>query len=391
MGDKKITLCDSDLCTACSACENICPENAINMISDDDGFHIPDINYEKCISCGLCVKKCPVITPLHKYDVEPSRVYAAWSNDRKNRMSSSSGGVFGTLARYVIEDLHGIVFGAAYNEDMQLEHISVECTEKLELLKGSKYLQSDIGLTFREVRSFLKQKKYVLFVGTPCQIAGLYSYLGKDSDYLFTCDLVCHGVPSPQLFQKYISYLKNKYKQPVLKNFSFRYLEGWCVRTSFEYKNKIKTLVGIDNFYIKAYLKNYLHRESCYKCRFSKFPRQGDFTLGDFWGIGRETPFIHDVQKGLSLVIVNTPKGQLIFENIKECLFEEERSLDEAVMGNKNLVESSQRPVERDFIYQDLRELSITQVAKKYNLLDSRFFIVKRGYNYLLRLLSRKK
>lgn len=223
------------------------------------------------------------------------------------------------------------------------------------------------------------------------QIAGLYSYLGKDSDYLFTCDLVCHGVPSPQLFQKYISYLKNKYKQPVLKNFSFRYLEGWCVRTSFEYKNKIKTLVGIDNFYIKAYLKNYLHRESCYKCRFSKFPRQGDFTLGDFWGIGRETPFIHDVQKGLSLVIVNTAKGQLIFENIKECLFEEERSLDEAVMGNKNLVESSQRPVERDFIYQDLRELSITQVAKKYNLLDSRFFIVKRGYNYLLRLLSRKK
>lgn len=284
-----------------------------------------------------------------------------------------------------------LVFGAAYNEDMQLEHISVECTEKLELLKGSKYLQSDIGLTFREVRSFLKQKKYVLFVGTPCQIAGLYSYLGKDSDYLFTCDLVCHGVPSPQLFQKYISYLKNKYKQPVLKNFSFRYLEGWCVRTSFEYKNKIKTLVGIDNFYIKAYLKNYLHRESCYKCRFSKFPRQGDFTLGDFWGIGRETPFIHDVQKGLSLVIVNTAKGQLIFENIKECLFEEERSLDEAVMGNKNLVESSQRPVERDFIYQDLRELSITQVAKKYNLLDSRFFIVKRGYNYLLRLLSRKK
>ncbi|MFQ7039875.1 MAG: Coenzyme F420 hydrogenase/dehydrogenase, beta subunit C-terminal domain [Barnesiella sp.] len=185
--------------------------------------------------------------------------------------------------------------------------------------------------------------------------------------------------------------MKNKYKQPVLKNFSFRYLEGWCVRTSFEYKNKIKTLVGIDNFYIKAYLKNYLHRESCYKCRFSKFPRQGDFTLGDFWGIGRETPFIHDVQKGLSLVIVNTAKGQLIFENIKECLFEEERSLDEAVMGNKNLVESSQRPVERDFIYQDLRELSITQVAKKYNLLDSRFFIVKRGYNYLLRLLSRKK
>ena len=184
-------------CSGCSACFNICPQRCISMVEDKEGFLYPRINKEKCINCGLCKKACPALA-TDKY-VVPSTFYACKSKNEELRSKSSSGGVFSSLAEYVIHN-NGVVFGAAFNRNMELSHIGVNKKEDLSKLMGSKYLQSDLKNTFNEVKTYLCNNRFVLFSGTPCQVAGLKAYLQDDYKNLYLADLACHGVPSPKIF-----------------------------------------------------------------------------------------------------------------------------------------------------------------------------------------------
>ena len=218
------TLATKHTCTGCSACRNICPHNSISIKPDKDGFIMPVVDSDLCVECKLCEKACPIVNGVNFKHQEVKRAFAFWDN--KTRTKSSSGGAFSAIARNVIEK-GGVVFGAAWKDGFKCVHIKCETIDGLEAIRGSKYLQSDIGLTFSEARSALKEDRYVLFTGTPCQIAGLRSFLLKPYEKLITVDIVCHGVPSNQLFCNYIDKLKSEFPEFADANgFEFRNRRG---------------------------------------------------------------------------------------------------------------------------------------------------------------------
>lgn len=363
---KAIELCDKVDCTGCAACVNSCKSKAISMQRDEDGFNYPIINRERCIECGLCQNNCPILNhPKLLRRTEPV-VYAAWSLDEAVRTSSSSGGMFAELARATIES-GGVVFGAAFDGNFHLAHIGVDTMEGLEKLKGSKYLQSEVGDTLLTVRKLLRAGRMVMFSGTPCQVAGLRSFLHTDYDNLLTVDIVCHGVPSPTLFEKYRRKLMESYGVQRMDSFSFRDTSGWRLEFSFTSEG-VRQPIPLDSvniLYPRAFLKDFMSRESCYRCAFARIPRQGDITIADFWGIGDlKLP----KEQGVSLVLVNSEHGDKVFKNIENRLFHERRELSEALPKNHNLVEPTHRPDGRDTFYRDFDSMDFAQVMERYNL-----------------------
>lgn len=379
-------LYDLNNCTGCGSCINTCPHSAISWASNNEGFTIPTIDYSKCVHCGLCEKCCPKIYPIKDTRAEKQDAYAVISND--DRKKSSSGGAFSIFARYVLSH-NGVVFGASfYKKDEKgkltynfphLSHIAIDNLLELDVLRGSKYIQSEIGLSFRDAKKCLKDGKMVLFVGTPCQIAGLYKYLGKRYEgSLITLDLVCHGVPNQELFIKYLHKLK---KSPRLSSgnvniegFRFRNLDSWSIVPAVKIaKSKWKILEQEDNVYMNAFFKLSIFRESCYQCHYSNMNRVGTFTIADYWGIGKDgLKFKIDVSSGVSLVIDNQGMMSELFEEISQYAYIEERPLDEGRKHNHNLNSPSKRPSERDTAVIDLLDENITLIeyAQKYHLLD---------------------
>lgn len=316
---------DKTKCTGCTACEESCPKQAIYMHKDEEGFLYPIIDYEKCIKCRICDKVCQSLNPLKKGE-EP-RVYGAINNDEKNRMNSSSGGIFSLLAKKVITD-GGVVFGAAFNDELNVRHIAIGEEKLIYKLQGSKYVQSLLGSSFKEVKDLLENDRYVLFVGTPCQINGLLHFLQHDYEKLYTMDFICHGVPSPKVWQLYLEELKKKYG---------KVREGIC---TFRAKDKgwinfsIKIPVG-DGYirekkedpYMKAFMKNLSLRPSCYNCNSKGISRNSDITVADFWAIKRFNPDLFD-DKGASLVFIQSDKGEKLFELISKDIRAWEVNLD---------------------------------------------------------------
>lgn len=270
-------------CAGCFACYNACSFNAIDMKISDEGFYIPFVNREKCTECGLCQKHCPVIkvNEIRSKNISSPESFAAWSKDDDTRISSSSGGVFTELALNIIEK-GGVVFGAAWNSDFLVEHICVELVEELPLLKGSKYIQSNIGNSYKRVLEELKKGKSVLFSGTPCQVAALKTF--TNSDHLITVDLICHGVPSIVAFKKYLEYRSQGKK---INNINFRDKKtGWSefsILLEYTDGSSYSRKFNYDDF-CWGFNNNYYLNNLCYECPFSTLPRQGDITLGDFWG-----------------------------------------------------------------------------------------------------------
>ena len=302
-------------CTGCHACAQTCPKKCISMQQDGEGFLYPKINENLCINCGLCKKICPVFNCV-KEGREPQTAYAAYALDETVRLKSSSGGVFTLLAENIIA-LGGAVFGAAFDEEQQLKHICVDTAEDLEKLRGSKYVQSEIGTSYVEAKKYLDSGRFVLFTGTPCQIAGLYAYIRKDYDNLYTQDIICHGVPSPLVWQKYVEYRETIAGAKTQKIVFRDKTESWKKYSlRFDFKNSKEYIhnQGKD-LYMKSFLKNLCLRPSCYECGF-KGPRQSDITLADFWGIWNIIPEMND-DKGCSLVLVNSEKGQHLFTHVK--------------------------------------------------------------------------
>ena len=334
-------------CCGCSACFNICPVQAITMQEDREGFKYPKIDERSCINCGKCEKACPVLHAETAGRTLHPAFYAVWNRQDEARLSSSSGGVFRVLAEDVLAD-GGVVYGAAFDVHNRLRHVRAESADALVPLTGSKYVQSEIGTAFCQVRADLKNGRRVLFTGTPCQVTDLYAFLGGDDANLLTADVLCHGVPSPAVFERYLESLGVGEKCRI----EFRNKDnGW---------KKYEVVVGDRvhetfraNAYMKGFLSNLYLRPSCASCRFVGCRRPGDLTLGDFWGAGNFRKR-YDDDKGTSLVLLNSPKARSIFQTLQDKFsLAEQVPSDSAVPFNPSLVHASKPDARRAAFFDD--------------------------------------
>lgn len=370
---------DEDLvaCTGCAACAAVCPEYCITMRSDAEGFLYPHVNKAVCKDCGLCHETCPINSvqlALKDSTTDakqngPLQVFAAWHLDEAIRRESSSGGVFTALAEAVFAQ-SGAVVGAAFDNNLVVRHILIENSADLERLRGSKYVQSEVPpIMYQLIRDLLMQSRPVLFSGTPCQVAGLRSFLRKPYDNLFCCDIVCHGVPSPLLFARYTQYCRQRGEQ--LTTISFRDKQiGW---KKFGVRHYLQD--GGSRFfaasaepYLLAFLRNYDLRESCYTCVFACTQRTGDLTIADFWGVGKKYPEYDQEDKGTSLVLVNTVQGHIWLDSVRTKLFLGPADMETAIAGNSNLVGPCTRPHQRDTFFNDLKVCPYPIIIRKYRL-----------------------
>jgi len=346
------------------ACYNACPKKAIG-IEENDGFYYPMINEEKCINCDICKKVCPVLNKENEND-NILKIYACKSKDEDARMKSSSGGVFTLLAEYILEQ-EGIVFGARFNENLEVVHDYIERREDLDKLRGSKYLQSNIGDTYIKVKEFLDSERKVLFTGTPCQIEALLTYLRKDYDNLYTQDIICHGVPSPKVWRKYLEYKKEK-NGDYPKSVSFRKkdLLGWSnFQMCYTYSNKEENVHHDDDPYMKLFLRNFNLRNSCYECSFKKIHRKADITVADFWGINEVNKKFND-EKGISAILIHSEKGKELFENIKNKMEYTNANINDIIKHNSPVCTSVKYNEKREEYFEDLENKDFEYIIQKY-------------------------
>lgn len=337
-------------CCGCGTCCCICPKKAIKMVENSEGFLYPEIDEEKCIKCGLCKKKCPIISKIEVKNYE-QKAYAIKAKNRENQIRSSSGGFFSTVAEYVLDNC-GYVYGVEVDNRFNVNHIRIDSKDDIKMIRGSKYVQSNILTIMNDIREKLDNDNLVLFVGTPCQVAGLYSFIGKKYENLITCDLICHGVPSPKLFKEYIKYLEKKYKKTIAK-YEFRNKEkkGWGYTSKITFTDKTIKYINNDfDIYCSNFLENNISRESCYTCRYSNLNRVGDITMGDYWGVSSIHKSFND-RNGVSLIIINSEKGEKYFNNIKDNLLFYETNLNYAIRYNNNLSKPSKRGSKRNISY----------------------------------------
>ena len=314
MNINEIVTFGSDKCCGCTACMSVCPKQCISMEVDGEGFLYPVVDQSLCIDCEACVRTCPFHHPAESH--KPEEVYAAINTNEGIRMESSSGGVFTMMAEKVIND-GGVVFGAKYTTDWQVEIVPAESIDELAAFRGSKYLQARMGNSLQQCKQFLRDGRKVLFSGTPCQIAGLKHYLRKDFDNLIAVDFVCHGVPSPKVWGRYLSEVTNAGRKAI-RDIKFRDKpQGWKrFNFTLDYEESEKSYsissYNGDNHYMRAFLSDMILRPSCYNCQAKSGRSQSDITIGDFWGIETVLPSMDD-DKGTSLVLVHTEKGKQIF------------------------------------------------------------------------------
>lgn len=366
-------------CCNCAACKNICPNKAITTEPDEDGYVFPKINRELCTECGLCNEVCDFQKTSINGNV-PLFTYAAINKDRGILINSASGGVFGALASFIF-DKNGVVFGCAYDDKMNPKHICIDSLSDLKKIQGSKYVQSDINNTYTQVKTYLKNGKWVLFTGTPCQIAALKSYLKKDYSRLLTADLICHGVPNADFFKGYIRHLEDKLKGKVI-DFKFRdKSKGWGLRGKVVYKKHgnvfCKTIFPIDSYYYNYFLGGYTYRESCYECKYACGIRVGDFTIGDYWGVEKFHPEI-ERRGGVSVLLVNSQKGAMLTDELTKYLDLTESAFEQARMQNEQLNKPIAKSTKREMILKTWREGGYKAVAEEYYKAYKRQIILSR-------------
>ena len=347
-------------CCGCSACLQKCPKKCIEMHEDAEGFLYPEINDDFCIDCGICYNVCPVRN--QKPNCKPLAFYASQSKDETLRLQSSSGGIFSLLAEYIIRK-GGIVFGARFNEKMELVHEYTETINGLAPFRGSKYVQSKIGDSFKQVEYFLKQGRMVLFSGVPCQIAALKLYLQKEYDNLLTVDVICHGVPSEAVWRAYGKVigaqlpLSFRDKSTGWQQYSVQ-LNG----TAHPYRK---------DPYMRLFLSDVILRPSCYHCPAKGASRVSDLTLADFWGIQNVDPTMFD-DKGTSLVLVHSAAGEQALAQIRSDLLLKAEPLESALAGNPSAVHSATEPKARAAFFAEFEkrqgDLDYRRAADKYCL-----------------------
>lgn len=361
-----IKIDDKALCCGCEACANICPQKCIILKKDEEGFFYPIIDSSKCINCHLCDKVCPIKTKKVVTSKQPL-TYAGYCNDENNRQKSSSGGVFGEIALQVLQQ-NGIVYGATFFENYRMvQHTFITDEIQLSKLQGSKYIQSRIGNSYKEAKIYLDSGKIVLFSGTPCQIEGLYSFLGKEYKNLITVDVICHGVPSEKIWNHYIDF-REKENGARIKKIELRHkITGWKkYSTSCEFLNNKKyEMIHYNDPFMKAFMANICLRPSCTKCEFKKINHVSDITLGDFWGVEKYYPELFD-DKGTSLVLVHTSKGKEIFHQVKEKGIFKKVDLDKAILENTALIQSVSAHPKRVKFMREVNSEEFDKVVNKY-------------------------
>lgn len=374
---KNISVVSKDACCGCKLCADVCNHKAITYIQDEEGFFMPKIENSLCRDCGLCVDTCPVLNEgkRAKFDT----CYATYAKQKDLFMQGSSGGMFGLLARVVLAD-GGVVYGAAFDNNLKLHHVrAVDERELIPILK-SKYLQSDSSGIYKQVRQDLKAGKVVLFSGTPCQCNAISNYIGDKNDKLIIVDVVCHGTPSQNLFDR---CLKDYEEQNGcrIKSFQFRY-KGKGVKhpKSFnmvvEQNGKEKEVLGLHYqmpFYF-GFETHVTYRRSCYQCTQATPERNSDITLADFWGIEKHNSELR-ANDGISMVAPHTEKGLELFERIQKQydIYCEEVPYDFAVANNGNLRAPTKKPVQRDAFFEDMR-------SKDFQIVKSAYLKSKREY-----------
>lgn len=376
-------------CCGCSSCVQICPKQSITFVEDMEGFLYPQINTSTCSNCGLCEKVCPVLNQAE--ETSPSKVYLGKHPDDFIRVQSSSGGLFSLFAEQIIE-LGGVVFGARFNEAWEVIHDYTETKEGLAEFRGSKYVQSVIGESYKHVKTFLNSGRKVLFTGTPCQVAGLKRFLQKEHENLLTIDFICHGVPSPLAWRKFLKEEIDHYNTAgtntsVLTGVNFRSKStGWKnFSVVFNYSresNNVKQIIEhssvfTDNHYMDVFLSNLTLRPSCYQCPSKSGKSGSDITIGDFWGIESLLPEYDDDQ-GLSLVFVNNE-----YKIIPNVGLIHEVAYRDAIKNNSSAENSAcKHPYRKLF----MKLLSKYSFAKSYFYLTSNNLlcrIVRKLFSYI--------
>lgn len=355
-------------CCGCEACEQVCPKNAIMMESDFEGFLYPKIHKELCINCDLCKKVCPISNDLNHNMLDKRRVYCIHTNDFNLRTKSSSGGAFSIISETFCDENY-VIFGATYDENFNVFHDHVDCLENIDRFRKSKYVQSSINNSYRKVLEYLKQNKKVLFTGTPCQISGLKQFLKKDYENLLCVEIICHGVPSKKVWNKYLEYIGKKYSSKIT-NINFRQK----VENNGEYNSrniKISLENGKEiiedstkNLYLRGFHNKLFYRDSCTICKFADPVRYADITIADCWGIEDVDSSI-DVHKGASLVIINTKKGIKIWNKIKSDISLFELNLDFAESSNEQFSKPTKVHRNRDEFYRNLDKLPFNRNINK--------------------------
>lgn len=359
-----------DYCTGCGACEQVCPTKAISMKPvNEEGFLESVTDFEKCIDCNQCRMACPqnIKAKLNA----PQQNLAVRDKDNEELKVSASGGAFAAAARVILSQ-GGAVVGAAYNDDLTVSHHIVDNLNDLPQLQSSKYVQSNTAGTFKEVKKMLRDGRTVLYSGTPCQIAGLKGFLRKDYDHLYTMDVICHGVPSPKLFAKYLEWLGGKMGGKIIY-YDFRDKStGWGLDYMTKTKTKTKTMSCSLDPYYHHFLEGDTYRECCYRCQYCRKERVSDITIGDYWGIEKEHPSFYST-KGVSCLLINTDKGQNLWDLISNEFIFIDSTFEKVATANHNLKHPTERHAIRDHIYDHIDDMSVndyfsTQLAIPFNL-----------------------
>ena len=354
-----ITLSEKSQCCGCEACAQICPKDCITMEEDNEGFLYPHIDISLCIGCNLCEKICPELNPITNIN-EPISIYAAKNTNESVRLVSSSGGIFSVLAEQIIE-MEGVVFGALFNEKWEVYHGYVDNKQDLKRMYGSKYVQSRINNSFIDARRFLREGKFVLFSGTACQIYALKRFLGKDYPKLLTVDVICHGVPSPKVWKRYLEEISHG---RIIKSIKFRdKVTGWKNYSSIvEYENTQSDCLR--NF-MSLFLSNYILRPSCHSCLFKNGRCTSDITLGDFWGINLILLDFHD-DKGISVVLMNR---ESLFIDLLKFIDYKKVTTNDALLRNPSFKVPVKMHPNREFFFFLFNKTN--SVLKSYRMVRS--------------------
>lgn len=385
-------------CYGCNACGNVCHAKAIDIHTDKEGFQYPFINQALCTQCDRCKEVCLIYQDKNvnsnvehnaEYNVE-QKVYAVKLREETIRLLSSSGGMFTAISDFVLEK-GGIVYGAAFDENLNVCHKRAVTKEERDEMRGSKYVQSNIGAIFQAVKKDLLEEKQVLFTGTPCQVAGLKRYLrNTDSSLLSLCDIICHGVPSNLMWQEYIRFVEGTKRVHLEIHYFRTKINGWHSMTSKNvYRNGKEDYQSIlSQIHMRLFLSDFMLRPCCYNCKFARMERYSDITIGDYWGVEKTLPE-YDDNKGISLVLTNTKKGSELFAAVREKL--EVRESNTANCKQRNLEHPTLLPLQRDEFWKAFKEQGYEYVAKKYAgyTLNSRVF--NTLYNQWKRVKKLKK
>lgn len=363
-------MCVQDIgkkCTGCKMCKDICPQNAIYFEINSEGFWYPKVNQNLCNSCGVCIKKCPAVASKQLEVMQDPEVYAAWSKNRDVRHESTSGGVFWEFAISFIRR-GGLVVGSQYGDDWKsAKHCIVRTEEELELLRGSKYFQSDTEGIYKAVKDEADLGKEILFCGTPCQIAALSMYLGKEYEKVYFMDFICRCINSPLAFNKYISELEELYGADAVRVQLKNKDRGWqSLASKVEFSNgKSSCLDYTEDWWIKGFVPGgFYGRESCYCCNYRTLPRKvADISIGDFWGIDDVSEY--DMFEGVSVILLNSPKGRTLFNRITSQVRYKKKSIEDVFRGNPALLENLNYSDGRNIFFKEIQNRKFSDAVKK--------------------------